>query len=166
VFRLKNEVGSWIDDVTPIKQQFINDFTLRFQSARNSLCPLKNLNSPSVVTIEDNQELIKPVTDKEIYEAISQMDPSKAPGPDGGGATFYQRNWNVIRDHLCLVVKDFLSSGKMLKEINHTLIALIPKVHNPEQTNHFRPISLCNTLHEIIAKILVNRMRIILERII
>ena len=46
------------------------------------------------------------------------------------------------------------------------LIALIPKVDHPISTAQFRPISLCNTLYKIIAKILVNRMRPILEKII
>jgi len=56
--------------------------------------------------------------------------------------------------------------GKLLKEVNHTLITLIPKVPNPETTAHYRPISLCNVLYKILAKILVNRMRPILQRII
>ena len=50
--------------------------------------------------------------------------------------------------------------------MNHTLIALIPKIPNPETTAHYRPISLCNTVYKILAKILVNRMRPILQRII
>ena len=63
-------------------------------------------------------------------------------------------------------MKDFFSFGKVLNEINHTLIALISKVHNPKQTNHFRPISLHNTIYKIISKITVHRMHTILERII
>ena len=37
--------------------------------------------------------------------------------------------------------------AKHLKQINHTLIALIPKIDNPSLTSHFRPISLCNSLY-------------------
>jgi len=64
------------------------------------------------------------------------------------------------------VVKDFLNYGRLLKEINHTLIGLIPKVSNPERTYHFRPISLCNAICRIIAKVMVNQVRPILEGII
>ena len=34
----------------------------------------------------------------------------------------------------------------------------MPKVDNPSSTAQLQPISLCNTLHKIIAKILVNRI--------
>ena len=46
------------------------------------------------------------------------------------------------------------------------LIALIPKVDNPSSTAQFRPISLCNSFYKIISKILVNRMRPLLDKII
>ena len=54
----------------------------------------------------------------------------------------------------------------MLKEINKTFITLIPKSDNPESTNHFRPISLCNVSYKIIAKILANRIKQLLNKII
>lgn len=54
---------------------------------------------------------------------------------------------NVIR-----VVKAFFHSGKILKEINYTFLALIPKIDNPSSVNHFHPISLCSTIYEIISK--------------
>ena len=60
----------------------------------------------------------------------------------------------------------FSLEGRLLKQIYHTRIALIPKIDNPSLTTHFRPISLCNSLYKIIAKILVNRMRPVLGKLI
>ena len=56
--------------------------------------------------------------------------------------------------------------GKLLKQLNHMLVALIPKIDNHATTVHFHPISLCNTLYKVIAKIPVNRTRPILDKII
>jgi len=79
-----------MDNVAAIQQQFSNDFTLQFQCAHNTFPPLRNLNIPFVVTMEDNQKLMKPVTGEEIHEASLQMDPYNAPRPNGFSVAFYQ----------------------------------------------------------------------------
>ena len=43
---------------------------------------------------------------------------------------------------------------------------MIPKVQNPETMKEFRPISLCNVLYKIIAKVLANCLKKILPQII
>jgi len=166
ILRIKDASGIWLEELQVIRQKFIDDFSDHFTSARSSLSKLNcNLASP-VVSVEENIELIKPVTEDEIYTAVFQMDPHKALDSDGIGASFFQDHWVVIKDLLSFAIKDFFQSGKLLKEVNHTLITLIPKVDNPKTTAQFRPISLCNTIYKILAKILVNRMRPILTRIV
>lgn len=63
-------------------------------------------------------------------------------------------------------IKGFFHSGKMLKELNHTFIALLQKIEQPETVNNYRPISLCNTIYKAITKILVNRLRPLLNKFI
>nr|GEX28763.1 hypothetical protein [Tanacetum cinerariifolium] len=46
-------------------------------------------------------------------------------------STFIKKAWNVVGDEVCLAVKEFLDTGKLLGEVNATLITLIPKVTNP-----------------------------------
>ena len=123
-----------------IQQKFVADFSSRFHSGRSShAVNLSNLALP-VLTAQENLDLIRPVTENEIYAALFDMDPYKAPGPDGFGASFFQAHWLQIKDQLCYAIKDFFASGRLLKEINHTFIALIPKVENLETTAQFRPI--------------------------
>ena len=110
--------------------------------------------------------LIQPITEEEVQQALFQMNPYKAPGSYGFGALFFQKLWSLFKDRLCLAIQDFFCTDKLLKQFNRTLIALIPKVDNPEVTTHFRPVSLCNTFYKIIAKIQVNRMRPILEHLV
>ena len=166
ILRIKDPSGIWLEDPLLVRQRLIQDYKSRFSSARGSLIPLTGHLADPVITAEENEALIRPVTEEEIHTAVFQMNPHKAPGSDGFGASFYQEHWNVVKESVCTAVKDFFRSGKLLKAVNHTLITLIPKVENPETTAHFRPISLCNTVYKILAKILVNRMRPVLQRII
>jgi hypothetical protein len=61
---------------------------------------------------------------------------------------------------------DFFGNNRLLKEQNHTFIALIPKQLGPSSVNQFRPISLCNIIYKIISKILANRFKSQLHRFI
>lgn len=64
------------------------------------------------------------------------------------------------------LVNEFLSNNIPLQDVNHTNIALIPKVNSPKTVNHYRPICLCNVSYKIISKILVNQLRPILSKCI
>ena len=87
------------------------------------------------------------------------MRPTKALGPDGMNALFYQRFWNIVGDSIITVVFDFLNIGSMVPGINHTNIVLIPKVKNSKKMFDFRPISLYNVIYKIISKVLANRLK-------
>ena len=115
--------------------------------------PHVQLDMANLVTADDNEKLLKLAHDSEIKDAIFQMDKFKAPGPDAFGAAFFQNHWHIIKEEVCTAVRSFLEEGKLLRQINHTLITLIPKLNNPSTTNQFRPTSLCNTVYKIISKI-------------
>uniref|UniRef100_A0A8R7VBS1 Reverse transcriptase domain-containing protein n=1 Tax=Triticum urartu TaxID=4572 RepID=A0A8R7VBS1_TRIUA len=106
-----------------------------------------------------NVDICKPLTDQEISDALFQIGPLKAPGPDGFPARFFQRNWGVLKEDIIHAVKKFFHTGTMPEGVNDTVIVLIPKVKNPQSIKDFRPISLCNVIYKIISKCLVNRLR-------
>jgi hypothetical protein len=64
------------------------------------------------------------------------------------------------------MVQDFFSSEKILKQINHSIIALVLKFANVNSANDFWPISCCNVVYKVISKILVVRLSRALQDII
>jgi hypothetical protein len=60
----------------------------------------------------------------------------------------------------------FLRKIILLKEQNHTFIALVPKKLGASTVHQFQPISLCNIIYKIISKILVNRFKGLLHHFI
>jgi len=61
---------------------------------------------------------------------------------------------------------EFHRNGRLAKGINSTFIALIPKVDSPQRLNDFRPISLVGSLYKILAKVLANRLRMVIGSVI
>ena len=64
------------------------------------------------------------------------------------------------------VVLEFLNTGYMIPDLNRTYIVLIPKIKNSIKVSDYRPISLCNVIYKIIAKVVANRLKQILPQII
>lgn len=91
---------------------------------------------------------------------------TKAPRPDGFGSAFYKDSWDIFGDDVVTAVQDVLQSGKLLKELNHTIVTLIPKTKCHKNVSEFRPISCCNTLYKCITKVLSNRIGQILPDLI
>lgn len=63
-------------------------------------------------------------------------------------------------------VKEFFTSGKLLKQWNATTLVLIPKISNASKPSDFRPIACLNTLYKVISKLLANRLKTLLPAII
>ncbi|XP_059440565.1 uncharacterized protein LOC132173020 [Corylus avellana] len=119
-----------------------------------------------VVTEEENVSLCLIPDENEIFLAISDLGLNKAPGPDGMTGLFYKSYWPIVKVSVVDSVQSFFRGGFILKEFNHTNIALIPKIDNPYLVHHFRPISLTNFNYKIISKILSNRFKPLLSKII
>ncbi|XP_057443227.1 uncharacterized protein LOC130735144 [Lotus japonicus] len=105
-------------------------------------------------------------TYEEVYEALKQMKPTAAPGPDGLPALFYQKFWPVIGEDIAQLVLEVLNGGMSPERFNHTYLCLIPEVKSPKHTKDFRPISLCNVIFKLITKTVANRVKVVLPSIV
>nr|GEU36023.1 hypothetical protein [Tanacetum cinerariifolium] len=103
--------------------------------------------------------MVRDVSNDEVKNVIFYIRDDRVPGPDGFTTAFFKKAWDVVGGEITCAVREFFSNGKLLKELNHTIISLIPKVTTPARINDYQPISCCNVLYKCISKIIANRVK-------
>lgn len=117
------------------------------------------------VSNDMNEILCANFTADEVFVALKQMHPLKAPGPDGMCPLFFQTYWHIVGPAVTSLVLSVLRSATISESLNKTFIVLIPKRKDPEHMTDFRPISLCNVVYKLISKVLANRLKVFLSQI-
>ncbi|GJS68035.1 RNA-directed DNA polymerase, eukaryota, reverse transcriptase zinc-binding domain protein [Tanacetum coccineum] len=115
-----------------VADQFVCHFQ-NFLRKATYVKPLSSLGDIAVkkLSVEVANNMIVEVTNEEIKRALFDIDSNKAAGPDGFTSYFFKKAWSIIRKDVCLAVKDFFLNGKIMGELNATLIALVPKIETP-----------------------------------
>ncbi|XP_042974832.1 uncharacterized protein LOC122306468 [Carya illinoinensis] len=121
---------------------------------------------PNKVSTAMNELLLQEFTEEEVKNAVFQMKSMGSPGPDGFPACFFQTHWNTTGKEVSRFVLNILNTAGSLEGVNDTYITLIPKIKNPTKVSDYRPISLCNVIYKVVAKVLSNRLKLILPDII
>lgn len=117
-------------------------------------------------TKQENVMLIKILDADEIFGTLGKMSSKKAPGPDSMTILFFKHFWNVVGVDVVNVVQEFFTNGELLHNLSATNITMILKVDNPSKVSQFRPISFCNIIYKLISKILMERLKLVLPKLI
>ena len=118
--RLKAEDGRYIENKKEM-EEMVTTFFKNLYTRDETICPEPLLDMiQNKVNGNMNDALCKPFTDDEISDALFQIGPLKAPGPDGFPARFFQRNWEVLREEVIGAMRNFFDEGVMPEGVNNT----------------------------------------------
>ncbi|GJR89610.1 uncharacterized protein Tco_0213621 [Tanacetum coccineum] len=161
--RSRIEVITDTNDVVYEGEQVPNVFVAHYNQFLGTVGETVELDIPGLFTKILNpskaEYMIRDVTDAEVKAAMFSIGDNKSPGLDGYTSKFFKEAWECIGGDVCKAVQEFFTNGKLLKELNHTVLALLPKVKTPSKINDYRPISCCNVLYKCISKVLTNRIK-------
>ena len=97
---------------------------------------------------------------------MEEMEEDKAPGLDGFNVRFVKVCWEILHKDLLKMVLKAHQCGEIGGSTNSMFLALIPKEKYAVYFDKIQPISLCNIGYKIITKMMSNRLKNILPRII
>lgn len=101
----------------------------------------------------------------EITTTLHKLNPNKSPGPDGFTSAFYKSAWSIVGEETLDAINRFFVSGFLPSSANSTILTLVPKKPGASAITDYRPISCCNTTYKAISKILVKKLKLILNEV-
>ncbi|KAJ6835850.1 uncharacterized protein M6B38_329970 [Iris pallida] len=163
--RLLNAEGRLVGDPVAIQEEAVRFYTYLYQQTDYaSMFPA--LVTKRLVSRHGNSLLLAPVRMEEVEEIVMKANPNKAPGPDGFSSGFFKRHWGVLKAPVLAAVQEFFVEGRLLKEMNHTFLTLVPKKEGATSLADFRPIACCNFLYKIITNLMCRRMEGIMQGLV
>jgi hypothetical protein len=103
---------------------------------------------------------------EEIIQVVKDLQGDKSLGPDGFTMAFFQKCWRVLESDIMGFFDEFFEKGTFAYSLNATFVTLILKKQNALNIKDFRPISLIGSIYKILAKVLANRLRRVLDGLV
>ncbi|GKV15204.1 hypothetical protein SLEP1_g26006 [Rubroshorea leprosula] len=157
--------GEWLEDPDLVKNEVCRYFRSLFQGESWNRPKPGNIKFQQI-SEEKKDWLERSFSAEEIEEALRSCDGSKAPGPDGYNFNFLKFAWQSIKEDFINFFSEFHSNGKLVRGLNSSFIALIPKKLNVGGLKDYRPISLLGCVYKLLAKVLANRLKSVIAEIV
>nr|XP_027082465.1 uncharacterized protein LOC113704792 [Coffea arabica] len=153
IHRIRSSTGEWLIDEAHISTEAVEYFTSLFSAepCTGSWSTLEVI--PNIISREQNAELQRLPSMKEIKEVVLAMDGESAAGPDEFTGRFLTFAWNIVGHDVFEAIVSFFCDHELLRSVMSTLIVLLPKVSSPQDFSQFRSISLCNFVNKVISKL-------------
>jgi hypothetical protein len=156
-----------ITSVEEVGREFVSYYKELLETSKPTLPPSAAVvHCRPCINTDSHDFLLAPINVDDIKQALFSMGDDKAPGPDGYTSAFLKKAWNIVGGDLCSAIQDFFALGEILRQINHYIIALVPKSANASSAADYRPIYCYNITYKVISKILAGRLAHVLNDII
>ena len=76
--------------------------------------------------------------EKEVLEVLKGFPKDKSPGPDGWNADLFLHFFDLVEKYLLEAIEESHITGMVIRPLNSTFIALIPKVNGSTNFGDFR----------------------------
>ena len=109
--------------------------------------------------LEYNEMLDRPISREEILLAIRKIKRKKAPGPDGVIGEFFKYSSEKVLPFLLQLFNYLFENGLYPDAWTESIILPLYKKGNPNDTNNYRGISLCDIVSKLYGFIVNSRLQ-------
>ena len=112
---------NWVTEEADLKHGIARAFKSLLTDTREWRANIDGLTFQSI-NEDEASKLENPFTMEEVFTALSNLNGDKAPGPDGFTMAFWQFNWDIVKEDIMRLFKDFHDSGEFVKNLNATFL--------------------------------------------
>jgi hypothetical protein len=157
--------GEWIEGVNEIKETVKDHFSNHFKVDYINRPFLQGIDFNSL-SAEDNDLLLAPFLEEEVKDTIWSCDGNKSPGPDGFNLNFFKACWLIVKHDVLAFFSEFHENAFLPKALTASFLTLVPKKDHPQELFDYRPICLIGSLYKVLSKLLANRLKLVLGKLI
>ena len=88
------------------------------------------------------------------------------PGPDRFQVLFYKEFWALVKGDDMATLEELRSPQANMERINKSYLFVLPKRQGAENVNEYRSVSLSNSIYLIVAMVLANGLKEVIEELI
>nr|XP_023893774.1 uncharacterized protein LOC112005708 [Quercus suber] len=123
ILGIKDRSGNWQEQPDLIGDIIVDFFGELFTICNPAMVDDSLSLFPQLVTYEINEQLAGDFMGWEVQEALKQIVPLKAPGPDGMPPLFYQHFWGLMDQEVTSTILTWLNSGGAFGQGRSSLIS-------------------------------------------
>jgi len=90
-----------------------------------------------ILSVTQNEQLCRHVTEEEIETVIKELPLDKALGPDRIPVEFYKKCWPTVKDDFVAAVHHFFHTNRLPPQWKTKFLMLIPKGKGPTMAKDF-----------------------------
>lgn len=154
--------GEWIIGDRELREGVVGGFKSLFFEEEGWRPSIEGL---SFETLEEEEvtSLEGIFLEEEVLGALLELNGVKALGLDGFSMVFWHFSWEFVKFDVLNFFNEFHEHGRFVRNLNTTFLVLIPKKKGDVNLKDFRSISLVGSLYKWMTKVLVNRLKKVME---
>lgn len=166
LFNDNDELVSNVDDILDVQFNFYSKLYSSVEIEENVMHDFLE-NVPITVSEDDKILCDEDISMDEIEIALKSMAKNKSPGSDGLTVEFYCKFYDVLKDILFRLFSEVEQKSILSRSMRSGIISLIYKKKGDRKfLKNYRPISLLQVDYKILARVMANRLKNVLCRIV
>jgi len=163
--KIRDDNGAMQETSTAIVEAFTTHFQKAFQPINVKEKSMGKVLQRGIRSLSpEMSSLTGPITEDELWKAVSKGKSYKATGVDGIGLEFYRSKLDVIKTEFAQIISCMFLNDPLIAQVNGHVC--IPKKPHPVRIKDYRPLTLLKADYKILARIIGNRLKPILQDLI